>query len=251
MEQMSETLKYLNGIFRTMQNDGSTLKTTDLQTALSRLEKENRELKATNREFDAIKMQLAQTQQQLRQLEGQHVLLEDEAAKLRLQLHRRDEVIASLMEKDAVRSAEIEKLQKMAKLKDDELLSMDMKDPATSVLCIKCKRSLDDLTNIKAALVGGGGSGGGGGGSGNGTNMSVMSLFSPDLLFCSEFTSRNQNDCSCHWFAVAFFAACKPHTYLRCIYRRTFAAVAVRTLPHSAAQPQTTQTQVPFCALLV
>jgi hypothetical protein len=154
MDQMADTLKYLNGIFRTMQNDGSTLKTTDLQTVVSRLEKENRELKSLNNDFDSIKVQLSQAQQRVRQLEGQIFIFEDEKSKIQAQMTRRDEAIASLMEREAVRAAEIEKLQKMAKIKDDELLSLDMKDPATSVLCIKCKRSLDDLTNIKAALMG-------------------------------------------------------------------------------------------------
>lgn len=154
MDQMSDTLKYLNGIFRTMQNDGSTLKTTDLQSVVSRLEKENRELKSLNQDSDSVKVQLAQAQQRIRQLEGQILVMEDEKTKMQAQMARRDEAIANLMEREAVRSAEIEKLQKMAKMKDDELLSLDMKDPATSVLCIKCKRSLDDLTNIKSALLG-------------------------------------------------------------------------------------------------
>ncbi|RYG66017.1 hypothetical protein EON64_10705, partial [archaeon] len=63
-------------------------------------------------------------------------------------------MINSLMEREAIRNAEIEKLQKISKMKDDELLSLDMQDPATSVLCIKCKKSLDDMTNIRAALIG-------------------------------------------------------------------------------------------------
>lgn len=80
--------------------------------------------------------------------------MENEATRMNLQLSRREEVINSLMEREALRNAEIEKLQKIAKMKDDELLSTDMADPATSVLCIKCKKALDDMTNIRAALVG-------------------------------------------------------------------------------------------------
>lgn len=58
MDQMSDTLKYLNGIFRTMQVDGPALKTADLQTQNARLEKENRELRAQNSEFENMKSQL-------------------------------------------------------------------------------------------------------------------------------------------------------------------------------------------------
>jgi hypothetical protein len=38
-------------------------------------------------------------------------------------------------------------------MKDEEILAMDMKDVATSVLCIKCKKSLDDMTNIRSTLL--------------------------------------------------------------------------------------------------
>lgn len=60
------------------------------------------------------------------------------------------------MERDALRNAEIEKLQRITKAKDDELINLDLKDPATSVLCVKCRKGLDDLSNIRAAILGDG-----------------------------------------------------------------------------------------------
>lgn len=72
------------------------------------------------------------------------------------QLSRREELVNQLLEREAVRNAELEKLQKLSKLKEEEQLAVDMSDPATSVLCIKCKKSLDDLSNIRAAILGDG-----------------------------------------------------------------------------------------------
>ena len=63
-----------------------------------------------------------------------------------------------LMEKDAMRTAELEKMQRIAELKrESEVIDVSAfeETPPTSVLCIKCKRSLDDLTNIRAAVYGG------------------------------------------------------------------------------------------------
>lgn len=159
MDQMADTLKYLNGIFRTMQGDGSSMKNADLQSLCARLDKENRDLKKQNADFDVVRAQLANAQVKIKQQEGAMKANEDEIHRLKLQLQRRDEVVNNLMEREALRNAEVEKLQKISKIKDDELLSLDMKDPATSVLCIKCKKSLDDMTNIRSALLGDGGSG--------------------------------------------------------------------------------------------
>jgi hypothetical protein len=60
------------------------------------------------------------------------------------------------MEKDALRTAEIEKLTKMASLmaEKDEEEDLEFQEPPTSILCVKCKKSLDDLSNIRAAVVG-------------------------------------------------------------------------------------------------
>lgn len=160
MDQMNETLKYLNGIFKTMQSDTSSLNTVDLQAKCFRLEKENKELAENSLAFENMKTRLAASEQRGGQLQDTVALLERETASLTEQLARRDEVIRGLMEREALRNAEIEKLQKISKIKETELESIDLKDPATSVLCIKCKKSLDDLSNIRSAVLGDGGAGG-------------------------------------------------------------------------------------------
>ena len=154
MDQMSDTLKYLNGIFRTMQSDGATIKTADLQSKCYRLEKENYLLQEQNSSLDSVNANLAKSELRVKQLEKESKQHADEIKRLNLQLERREDVIKQLMEKETLRNAEIEKLQKMSKLKDDELVAVDLKDSATSVLCIKCKKSLDDLSNIRSAILG-------------------------------------------------------------------------------------------------
>lgn len=154
MDQMSDTLKYLNEIFKTMQADASTAKTADLLSKCQRLEKENKELLEQNAEFDVVKAKLAAAEKAVKDLEANKKIQTEENSRLKLQLIRREEVVTELMEKEALRNAEIEKLQKISKLKDDELVAVDLKDAATSVLCIKCKKSLDDLSNIKSAVMG-------------------------------------------------------------------------------------------------
>lgn len=154
MDQMSDTLKYLNGIFRTMQSDGGALKAADLQSRCYTLEKENADLLNQNTALDSIRASLSTTELRVRELEKENKQQKDDILGLNVQLQRRDEVIKGLMEREALRNAEIEKLQKISKMKDDELIAVDLKDTATSVLCIKCKKSLDDLTNIREAIMG-------------------------------------------------------------------------------------------------
>ena len=161
MDQMNETLKYLNGIFKTMQSDTSSLNTVDLQAKCFRLEKENKELAENHLILEGLKTKLAASEQRSSQLEESTASLENEVRTLQDQLARRDEVISGLMEREALRSAEIEKLQKISKIKETELEAIDLKDPATSVLCIKCKKSLDDLSNIRSAVMGDGPAGNG------------------------------------------------------------------------------------------
>lgn len=175
MDQMNETLKYLNGIFKTMQSDSSSLNTVDLQAKCFRLEKENKELAENNAVFESMKSNLAESEERAAQLKETASSLEKEVKSLQDQLSRRDIVISGLMEREALRNAEIEKLQKISKMKETELEAIDLKDPATSVLCIKCKKSLDDLSNIRSAVLGDGTSNNGNGiGGSNGTSVRLQ-----------------------------------------------------------------------------
>jgi uncharacterized coiled-coil protein SlyX len=111
MDQMSDTLKYLNGIFRAMQNDSQSLKTSDMHSLIARLTKENEELKKENTQLDSIKTQLFAAANKIKTFESSSRSNQDEINRLNIQLQRREEVINHLMEKDTIRTAEIEKLQ--------------------------------------------------------------------------------------------------------------------------------------------
>jgi uncharacterized coiled-coil protein SlyX len=111
MDQMSDTLKYLNGIFRAMQNDSQSLKTSDMHSLIARLTKENEELKKENTQLDSIKTQLFAALNKIKSYETSSRSNQDEINRLNIQLSRREEVINHLMEKDTIRTAEIEKLQ--------------------------------------------------------------------------------------------------------------------------------------------
>ena len=154
IQQMADTIKYLNGIFKNMQSDTQSINNVDLQSKCVRLERENSILAENSIQLEKVKSHLIVYEKKTSELEKALKNTENELAELKLELTRRDEAIASLMEKEALRNAEIEKLQKISKMKDQELESIDLKDPATSVLCIKCKKSLDDLSNIRAAVMG-------------------------------------------------------------------------------------------------
>ena len=56
-----------------------------------------------------------------------------------------------------MRTAELEKMKRIEDLtRESEVVDVSAlgDSPPTSVLCIKCKRSLDDLSNIRAAVYG-------------------------------------------------------------------------------------------------
>lgn len=154
MDQMSETLRSLNGIFKTMQTDSSSLRGFDLSSKCQRLEKENAALSAECMTLDKLKAELNETKKSLAAAEKDLKSKDNNVAALKLQLTRRDEAISTLMEKEVLRNAEIEKLKILVTHKDKEAEALDLKEAATSVLCIKCKKSLDDLSNIREAVFG-------------------------------------------------------------------------------------------------
>ena len=157
IDQLSETLSSLNVIFKTMQADASSVASSDLLAKVSKLEKDNGDLQVRCQRFEAIKIELQSAQEKNKSLEMEIKMKDLELSNSRSNLLRREEVVASLMEKEAVRDAEIEKLQKQIKSfesKKGTSDEVDFTEPATSILCIKCKKSLDDLTNIRAAILG-------------------------------------------------------------------------------------------------
>lgn len=156
IDQLSESLRTMNGIFKTMQGDFTASKTQDLSLTCQRLEKENADLLAENFQFEKIKEDLRILEGKFRSNDMALKQREQELISLRNQLNRREEAIATLMEKEALRDAEIEKLQKSIVAKEEGEEKMEFEEASTSVLCIKCKKSLDDLTHIRAAILGDG-----------------------------------------------------------------------------------------------
>ena len=65
MEQMSDTLKSLNGIFKAMQADGSAARTADLVSRAQKLEASNADLLAKLAAFEDTKIQLALAEAQV------------------------------------------------------------------------------------------------------------------------------------------------------------------------------------------
>lgn len=161
MAQMAETLRSLNGIFKAMQADGSAARTADLVNRAQKLEKENVELAAKCGALDETRAQLAAAEAQVAFLEAERLHAKARMEDMERELQRRESVVAMLMEKDALRTAELEKMQRQeeAKRHKETIDVSAFEEAPTAVLCIRCKRSLDDLSNIRAAVYGYGGAG--------------------------------------------------------------------------------------------
>jgi hypothetical protein len=156
-EQLAETLKTMGGIFKAMQSDSSGSKTLDLITKCEKLERENAQLAANVMTIDKTRSDLDAANAKIRSLEIALKIEKDSRAAMSLELSRRDDVINAMMEKEALKNAQLEKLQLIIDLNEKEKEKLEFKDPATSVLCVKCKKSLDDMANIRAAVLGSGG----------------------------------------------------------------------------------------------
>ena len=73
---------------------------------------------------------------------------------LKFELGRRDATIAELMEREKERNAEVEKLTRMAAQRQENDDDLELDPVASSVLCIKCKKALDDIGSIREAILG-------------------------------------------------------------------------------------------------
>ena len=151
---MGATLVSLNGIFKNMQNDGTTVRMADLNTKCEQLEKENVELGHKVLSLDKTKNDLEVALEKIANLEKEARGKNMELSNLQQQMVRREETVVALMERESIRNAEIEKMKDITGVAGEEDdLGIDIKEPATSVLCIKCKKGLDDLNNIRAAIL--------------------------------------------------------------------------------------------------
>ena len=157
LEHTKQTLSTLNSIFKTMQTDSEITSAGDFRSKYEKALNDVIYLKKENMELDATRKELEETKVALEKLERTHKLQVSELETVRAQINKRDVTISALMERDALRAAEIEKLQKMASLlseKAEEEKDIHFEEPPTSILCVKCKKSLDDISNIREAIVG-------------------------------------------------------------------------------------------------
>jgi hypothetical protein len=154
MDQMTSTLKNLNAIFKTMQADVDAARAADTYARCSRLEREVAELESQILKAEKLRKELDEEKEKNFSLENLKTQQNVEIEALRAQVSRRDGTIGELMERESLRNAEIEKLTRMAAQRQENDEDLDLDPVATSVLCIKCKKSLDDITSIREAILG-------------------------------------------------------------------------------------------------
>lgn len=160
MDQMNTTLKNLNAIFKTMQSDVDAARSADTFARCSRLEREVSELESQVASAERVKKELDEEREKSTSLEQTRDTLRSEIEGLKSELGRRDATIAELMEREKERNAEIEKLTRMAAQRQENDDDLDLDPVASSVLCIKCKKALDDISSIREAILGRSGDGG-------------------------------------------------------------------------------------------
>ncbi len=154
MSEMAVTLRDLNALFKTMQGDADTAIASDTMARCRRLEKEVQDLELQVSSLGRAKEDLQQEQRRNRSLEGTVGELRGQVEELSATVRRQDETIANLMGREAMHNAEIDKLKKMAAEKAEKEEDLEFDQTATALLCIKCKKALDDLNNIRDAVLG-------------------------------------------------------------------------------------------------
>lgn len=119
IEQLSDTLRSLNGILKSMQNSSSSngpnsgginANYEDLREKCKRLESENSELQRKVMKTDKLQYDLNNALGQIETKASAVKVYEDEITYLKTMIAKKDDGIAVLMEKDLLKSAEIEKL---------------------------------------------------------------------------------------------------------------------------------------------
>lgn len=213
VDRMGDTLRTLNGIFKTMQADGKAMTEVDLKDRCRSLEHELASQKEEMQELRRLKEKHLETEAEMEQvkLELQNTKLQ--AVKVKEEMERRQSLVKELMENEAKRLTEIETLKagadrvgggdeddgegeerendreaekgstrtktkrnhkgaggdpsgkssgskgsekqgggQSARADSDDDDDEEEQDVGSSVLCIKCRKALDDLSNIADAL---------------------------------------------------------------------------------------------------
>lgn len=220
VDRMGDTLRTLNGIFKTMQADGKAITEVDLKDRCRSLEHELLSSKEEVNELRGLKEKIVVTEAEMQELKLELEQAKGEAATLSEEMNRRQSLVQELMESEAKRLTEIEalkagsdrvdggnghdgegeerenvrsnngrdltteKTQRKYKRKpgrdlgatvgstpgasphlvsgnvsgsgtvpnDEDGEEEEEEEIGSSVLCIKCRKALDDLTNIADAL---------------------------------------------------------------------------------------------------
>lgn len=154
MAEMSVTLRDLNALFKTMQGDADAAIASDTMAHCRRLEQEVQDLEQTVSVLAKTKEELHQEQKRSKHQESEISEMKSRIEILNNTVNRQDETIANLMGREAMHHAEIDKLKKMAAEAKEKEEDLEFDQTATALLCIKCKKSLDDLSNIRDAVLG-------------------------------------------------------------------------------------------------
>lgn len=214
VDRMGDTLRTLNGIFKTMQADGKAMTEVDLKDRCRSLEHELASQKEEMQELRRLKEKHLETEAEMRQVKLELQTTRLQAVKVREEMERRQSLVKELMDNEAKRLTEIETLKagtdrvgggdeddgegeerengrevekgstktknkrshkgagsdpggkssgskgsekqgggQSAKAdSDDDDDEEEEEDVGSSVLCIKCRKALDDLSNIADAL---------------------------------------------------------------------------------------------------
>ncbi|CBJ49037.1 conserved unknown protein [Ectocarpus siliculosus] len=212
VDRMGDTLRTLNGIFKTMQADGKAMTEVDLKDRCRSLEQELASRREEMQELRRLKEKHLETEAEMEQVKLELQKTKLEAVKIKEEMERRQSLVKELMDNEAKRLTEIETLKagtdrvgggdeddgegderegdhprdekasvknrnkrrhketnggssgtggsnekskksggesgKAASDDDDD----DEQEVGSSVLCIKCRKALDDLSNIADAL---------------------------------------------------------------------------------------------------
>ncbi|CAM9126445.1 unnamed protein product [Ectocarpus sp. 12 AP-2014] len=212
VDRMGDTLRTLNGIFKTMQADGKAMTEVDLKDRCRSLEQELASRREEMQELRRLKEKHLETEAEMEQVKLELQKTKLEAVKIKEEMERRQSLVKELMDNEAKRLTEIETLKAgtdrvgggdeddgegeeregdhpkgdKASIKnrnkrrhketnggssgtggsnenskksggesgragsDDD--DNDEQEVGSSVLCIKCRKALDDLSNIADAL---------------------------------------------------------------------------------------------------
>ncbi len=212
VDRMGDTLRTLNGIFKTMQADGKAMTEVDLKDRCRSLEQELASRKQEMQELRRLKEKHLETEAEMEQVKLELQKTKLQAVKIKEEMERRQSLVKELMDNEAKRLTEIETLKagtdrvgrcdeddeegeerenddpsaKKSSAKDERKRSRkgvggdpngkpggskgsekqggqsgrpdsdddeeEEQEVGSSVLCIKCRKALDDLSNIADAL---------------------------------------------------------------------------------------------------